>query len=535
MYKSNKLSVRYKEKLIIYPDFEIGYGDFVLVKGSSGTGKSSLLNILGLIKKDYEGSIKFFDREIKDLNDKETSKYLSKNICYILQEGDLIEELSVKENIELGSLVKLSKDELDRELADFGLRGYGDKKVCELSGGEKRRVSLVKAVLSGKDILILDEPFYSIDKSYSDKLIEKLYEIKNEKLIVISMNNDFIDKINLNDSVIIDLNDSKTIFKNSTAKSNYNIKQKENLFLEKEIPKIKINFLIQFFIFLFLFFSLFWLKSFENKTKRYFNEDKIYYIYTNNQSINISKFVNLKNDDFLALNKGKENINDILIEKFYFDKYSLGKVSDLIGNKINKDFCYLSKSIYGLCDKIKIKEKCSKCIFIDKQFLSESIYLLKFSEKINYNFLVYKNSSFKPDLNLSNFEKGEMNCVVNEVFASLYPKLKRLRIFFQFFLFGITFFIAYNLVSKKQKYIRTLIRNGFEKKCIFKFFIQKIISYFSLSFLSACLLFYFFSIYFSGFIKISFYNDVFLYGWFYFLCSLILSIFGIYIRLKFIR
>ena len=143
-------------------------------------------------------------------------------------------------------------------------------------------------MLSKKDILILDEPFYSIDRSYSDKLIEKLYEIKNEKLIVISMSNDFIDKINLNDSVIIDLNDSKTIFKNSTAKINYNIKQKENLFLKKEIPKIKINFLIQFFIFLFLFFSLFWLKSFENKTKKYFKEDKIYYIYTNNQSINIS-------------------------------------------------------------------------------------------------------------------------------------------------------------------------------------------------------------------------------------------------------
>jgi len=295
MYKTNKLSVRYKESLIAYPDFEIGYGDFVLVRGRSGTGKSSLLNILGLIKKDYEGSIKFFDREIKDLNDKETSEYLSKNICYILQEDDLIEELSVEENIEIGSLVKLSKDELERELADFGLRGYGDKKVCELSGGEKRRVSLVKAILSGKDILILDEPFYSIDKSYSDKLIEKLYEIKNEKLIIISMNNDFIDKINLNDSVIIDLNDSKTIFKNSTAKSNYNIKQKENLFLEKEIPKIKINFLIQFFIFLFLFFSLFWLKSFENKTKKYFKEDKIYYIYTNNQSINISNY----NDVFL--------------------------------------------------------------------------------------------------------------------------------------------------------------------------------------------------------------------------------------------
>jgi len=386
----------------------------------------------------------------------------------------LIEELSVEKNIEIGSLVKLSKDELDRELADFGLRGYGNKKVCELSGGEKRRVSLVKAVLSGKDILILDEPFYSIDKYYSDKLIEKLYEIKNEKLIVISMNNDFIDKINLNDSVIIDLNDTKAISKNSTAKSNYyNTKNGENLFLEKEIPKIKINFSIQFFIFLFLFFSLFWLKSFENKTKKYFNEDKIYYIYTNNQSIDISKFANLKNDDFLVLNKIKENINDILIKKFYFDKYSLSKVSDLIDNKISKDFCYVSKAIYGLCDKIKIKEKCSKCIFIDKQFLNESIYLLKFSEKINYNFLVYKNSSFKPDLNLSNFEKGEMNCVVNEVFASLYPKIKRLRIFFQIFLFGITFFIAYNLVSKKQKYIKTLIRNGFKKNTFLNFLPKK--------------------------------------------------------------
>jgi hypothetical protein len=404
-----------------------------------------------------------------------------------------------------------------------------------LSGGEKRRVSLVKAILSEKDILILDEPFYSINKSYSDKLIEKLYEIKNEKLIVISINNDFNNKVNFDDAVIIDLNDSKVICKNSVAKNNYKIDFKEKIFfLKKEIPHIKINFWIQFLIFLFLFFSLFWLQSFENKTKKYFEEDKIFYIYSNNQTINISKFVNLKNDDFLLLNKTEEKINDILIKKFNFDKYSLSKISDLIDNKINEDFCYVSKSISTLCDRIKIKERCSKCIFIDKQFLNESIYLIKFSKKVNYNFLVYKNSSLKLDINLlSNFEKGEMSCPVNEVFASLYLKVKRLRIFFQFFLFVITFFVVYNLISKKQKYIKTLIRNGFEKKYIFQFFTKKLISYFSLAFLFSGVLFYFFSRYFSGFIKISFYSDIFLYGLNYFFASLILSIFGIYILVKF--
>jgi len=308
MYKANKLSIRYKDKVITYPDFEIGYGDFVLIRGGSGTGKSSLLNILGLMKKDYEVSIKFCNREIKDLSDKEISEYLSKNICYILQEDDLIEELSVEENIELGSLVNISKDDLEKELDDFGLKGYEDRKVYELSGGEKRRVSLVKAILSGKDILILDEPFYSIDKFYSDKLIKKLCKIQNEKLIVISGNNNF------NNTILIDLNDKKVIYKCFKEKNTYETNYSKNKILyRKIIPNIKINFLIQSLIYLFLFFSIFWLKSFENKTEKYFKEDKFFYLYSRDHFLDKSYFTSLANKEILLLSKREEKVNDILI------------------------------------------------------------------------------------------------------------------------------------------------------------------------------------------------------------------------------
>ena len=81
MFKIKDLKVRYKNKVIDYPDFEIGYGDLVLIKGSSGIGKSSLLSILGLIKRDYEGSAEIEGREIKELSDREVSDYLSNKIC----------------------------------------------------------------------------------------------------------------------------------------------------------------------------------------------------------------------------------------------------------------------------------------------------------------------------------------------------------------------------------------------------------------------------------------------------------------------
>jgi ABC-type lipoprotein export system ATPase subunit len=305
VYKSNKLSVRYKEKLIIYPDFEIGYGDFVLVRGRSGTGKSSLLNILGLIKKDYEGSIKFFDREIKDLNDKETSEYLSKNICYILQEDDLIEELSVEENIEIGSLVKLSKDELERDLADFGLRGYGDKKVCELSGGEKRRVSLVKTILSGKDILILDEPFKFLDFSLVQKLIDKLLS-SNSKILIISDIDSNFNFHKLNKIIDLENNVYKQILYNSEINKNIGEKNLSKKLNKKKfyffLLKIKNNLkyflalyfsiVVLFFLFLISFYMYFELV----KNYRFFKPINENYIYISSAYDLNKEYDHLKKD-----------------------------------------------------------------------------------------------------------------------------------------------------------------------------------------------------------------------------------------------
>ena len=212
----------------------------------------------------------------------------------------MIEELSVEENIEIGSLVKLSKDELERELADFGLRGYGDKKVCELSGGEKRRVSLVKAVLSGKDILILDEVFKFLNFELAQKLIDKL--LGNAKILIISDIDSNFNFHKLSKIIDVENNVYRQILCNSEINKNigekklnkkkfcfFLLKIKNNL---KYFLALYFSILVLFFLFLISFYMYFELV----KNYRFFKPINENYIYISSYYNLDKEYVHLKKD-----------------------------------------------------------------------------------------------------------------------------------------------------------------------------------------------------------------------------------------------
>jgi ABC-type lipoprotein export system ATPase subunit len=307
---------------------------------------------------------------------KKLPSIFQKTYVIFYKRDDLIEELSVKENIELGSLVKLSKDELDRELADFGLRGYGDKKVCELSGGEKRRVSLVKAVLSGKDILILDEPFKFWNLELAQKLIDKL--LNNAKILIISDIDSNFNFYKLNKIIDLENNVYKQILYNSEINKNIGEKNLSKKLNKKKfyffLLKIKNNLkyflalyfsiLVLFFLFLISFYMYFELV----KNYRFFkpiNEDYIY----------VSSYYNL-DKEYEHLKKDFEKVIPV---------YSKAK-------KIFIDSIEAQQNLYvfDASDFFKSNDK----IFIDRTLKNKYKEIKKIIiDGVEYNHFKYVNSS----------------------------------------------------------------------------------------------------------------------------------------------
>ncbi|MEY8279266.1 ABC transporter ATP-binding protein [Blautia marasmi] len=138
--------------------FGIEEGEFVVILGASGAGKSTMLNLLGGIDRADEGEILVAGEDIAKLSEKELSKYRAKRVGFVFQFYNLIPTLTVKENVEL--MRELKKDALgaSEALQKVGLSGHERKFPEQLSGGEQQRVSIARAIAKNPDILLCDEP-----------------------------------------------------------------------------------------------------------------------------------------------------------------------------------------------------------------------------------------------------------------------------------------------------------------------------------------------------------------------------------------
>lgn len=167
-------------------------GELLVIVGASGSGKSTLINILGGIDKCTSGNVYFKNTDITNYNEKKITQYRKNNVGFIYQSFNLINELTVYENILLTSDSKEDTDELLKELGLFDKKNEYPK---ELSGGEQQRVAIARALSKNCDILLCDEPTGALDSENSKKillLLEKLARQDKKTVVIVTHNNEII-------------------------------------------------------------------------------------------------------------------------------------------------------------------------------------------------------------------------------------------------------------------------------------------------------------------------------------------------------
>ena len=177
-------------------------GEICVLLGPSGSGKSTLLNIIGGIDDADSGYVSINDEKTKDMKESELTKYRRKHLGYVFQMYNLIPNLNVKENIEVGAYLSDSPLDIDELLNTLGLSEHKYKLPNQLSGGQQQRTAIGRAIVKNPDILLCDEPTGALDY-HTSKEILKLIEDVNKKYgntVIMVTHNDAIQ--NMADKVI---------------------------------------------------------------------------------------------------------------------------------------------------------------------------------------------------------------------------------------------------------------------------------------------------------------------------------------------
>ena len=175
-------------------DLDIEKGEFCVLLGPSGSGKSTLLNIIGGIDGADEGSITIEGERLEDMTEKKLSLYRRKHLGYIFQMYNLIPNLTVRENIEVGAYLGNHPLDVDELLHTLGLYEHQKKLPNQLSGGQQQRTAIGRAIVKNPDTLLCDEPTGALDY-HTSKEILKLIETVNQRYgntIIMVTHNDAI-------------------------------------------------------------------------------------------------------------------------------------------------------------------------------------------------------------------------------------------------------------------------------------------------------------------------------------------------------
>ena len=170
--------------------FEIKDGEFVAIMGPSGCGKSTLLNILGLLDNPTEGSYLFGDTEVANLKEKDRTKFRKGNIGFIFQSFNLIDELTVYENIEL-PLRYLNVSAAERKekvvsiMKRMNINHRANHFPQQLSGGQQQRVAIARACVANPKLILADEPTGNLDSKNGNEVMELLQELNKEGATIV--------------------------------------------------------------------------------------------------------------------------------------------------------------------------------------------------------------------------------------------------------------------------------------------------------------------------------------------------------------
>ena len=228
------LTKKYQTKIVFENlNLKITKG-LTIINGMSGSGKTTLLKCL-MDKTDFSGDIYVCGINIKELNKKEKSYYLNNYIAYIAQDYNLLDELSVLDNLCLYYSFrkeKINKDKIIETLEYVGLKAdILNDKIKYLSGGEKQRLSIARALLANNKVILADEVTGSLDEDNAVKIFELLKKISKDKIVIVVSHNRMLSKLYAdtlleikNKTIITPLNNDETLVRANIIRANINRK-----------------------------------------------------------------------------------------------------------------------------------------------------------------------------------------------------------------------------------------------------------------------------------------------------------------------
>ena len=193
-------------------NIKIGNVGLVFITGKSGSGKSTMLNLLGGLDTVTSGSVLVNNRDITKFKSKQYDSYRNTYIGFIFQEFNILEDLNVYENINLALRLqnkKVNSEKISDLLEKLDIKGLEQRKVNELSGGQKQRVAIARALIKNPKIILADEPTGNLDKKTSKQIFDLLKEISKEKLVIVVSHD--IEAANTYADRIIELSDGNII------------------------------------------------------------------------------------------------------------------------------------------------------------------------------------------------------------------------------------------------------------------------------------------------------------------------------------
>lgn len=199
MIQTRGLSVAYGNRKIEFPDLQLDKGDQLLVLGKSGSGKTSLLNILGGLLSPASGNVLVNDQDLNTLSGIKQDKFRGDNIGFVFQTPHFIKALNVEGNLQLSQYLTGKRDDthLDQLLQKVDLLQRKKDNISNLSEGEKQRISIVRALINKPKIILADEPTSALDDYSCDIVIDLLKDLSQENnsvLIIVTHDKRLKDK-----------------------------------------------------------------------------------------------------------------------------------------------------------------------------------------------------------------------------------------------------------------------------------------------------------------------------------------------------
>ena len=365
-------------------NLDLGNSGCVFIIGESGCGKTTLLNIIGLLDNYNEGNYYYNNKDVKKFNNHDINDIINNDISFIFQDCGLIEELSVIDNLK----ICINRNELDTILKKFNLYDIKEKKINTLSGGQKQRVAIARALAKKPKIILADEPTGNLDSQNSTNIMNYLKEISENTLVIIACHN--LDLVSLYSDEVFILKDGeiqKHIIKSKCQNNNIIINKKNHhkfsslkLSLNLCVNK-KMKLLIQSIIISIIMVMLTILYSISNHNYNYYlkkilennnyniieykkqNDSKeifvdiddvnelsnnVYPIYKLNEHNKIENFLCINDSNNLSdvkiLVSNNNNINVNIIGKYPKENNEIA-ISNYIANKIIKKGIYNSENI----------------------------------------------------------------------------------------------------------------------------------------------------------------------------------------------